>query len=108
MQAVTGALASLVGWDFLVVTLLLGGAAAFASGRAIAETWRPLWQVPVYMVPLTAGVRFVQFAVFKSPLFTTGRALTDLAVVTAFAAGGFYLTRCEQMARQYGWLKHKN
>ena len=108
MQAVTGALASLVGWDFLVVTLLLGSAAAFASGRAIAETWRPLWQVPLYMVPLAAGVRFVQYAVFKSPLLSTGRALADLAVLTAFAVAGFHLTRRAQMARQYGWLKSGN
>ena len=105
MQSVFEALAPLLNWDFLVVTLLLGSAAAFASGRAIAETWRPLWQVPLYMVPLAAGVRFVQYAVFKSPLFSTGRALADLAVLAAFAAAGFHLTRREQMSRQYGWLK---
>ncbi len=105
MRAVVEALAPILGWDFLAVTLLLGGAAAFASGRAIAETWRPLWQLPLYMVPLAAGVRFVQYAVFKSPLFSTGRALADLAVLTVFAVAGFHLTRREQIARQYGWLK---
>ncbi len=105
MSHVFDTLAPIAGWDFLVVTLLLGGAAAFASGRAIAETWRPLWQLPLYMLPLAAGVRFVQYAVFKSPLFSTGHAVVDLAILTAFAMGGFHLTRREQMARQYGWLK---
>ena len=30
---------------FLLVTVILGGGAAFLAGRAIAETWRPWWQV---------------------------------------------------------------
>ena len=105
MQAFVIALAPYLGWNFIIVTLLLGGAAAFASGRALAETWRPLWQLPLYMVPLGAGVRFVQYAVFKSPLLSGGRYLIDLAVLGTLAAAGYILTRREQMARQYGWLK---
>ena len=58
------------GWAFVIVTVLLGGAAAFASGRAIAETWRPAWQVPLYMLLLGLGVRFVQFAVLGATLLS--------------------------------------
>ena len=105
MQALADVLAPFLGWDFVIVTLLLGGAAAFASGRAIADTWRPVWQLPLYMLPLAAGVRFVQFAVFKSPLLSGGRYLIDLAVLGILAAAGYLLTRRKQMARQYGWLQ---
>ena len=58
------------GWAFLIVTVLLGGGAAFASGRAIADTWRPAWQVPLYMLLLGLGVRFVQFAVLGATLLS--------------------------------------
>ena len=30
---------------FLLVSVLLGGGAAALAGRAIAQTWRPWWQI---------------------------------------------------------------
>ena len=92
------------GLAFMIVTLLLGGATAFASGRAIAETWRPAWQVPLYVGLLGLAVRFVQFAVFGSVLVSWRSYLADLAVLMAFAAGGYIVTRRGQLARQYPWL----
>ena len=52
---------------FLLVTVVLGGGAAWLSGRAIAATWRPWWQVPLYMLILGAAVRFFHFALFDGP-----------------------------------------
>ena len=52
------------GWVFLLVTVVLGGAAAFMSGRAVAQTWRPYWHIPLYMVPIAATVRFFHYALF--------------------------------------------
>ena len=92
------------GWAFLIVTVLLGGGAAFASGRAIADTWRPAWQVPLYMLLLGLGVRFVQFAVLGATLLSWSAYLVDLAVLAAFSCAGYVLTRRGQMARQYPWL----
>ena len=96
------------GLAFIIVTLLLGGAAAFASGRAIAETWRPAWQVPLYMALLGFAVRFVQFAVFGAVLVSPRSYLVDFAVLAAFAAAGYALTRRSQMARQYPWLTQRD
>ena len=31
--------------SFLLITVFLGGGAAWLSGRAIAQTWRPWWSV---------------------------------------------------------------
>ena len=45
------------GLAFLFGTLILGGLAALASGRALADTWRPVWQLPMYMLALAAAVR---------------------------------------------------
>jgi hypothetical protein len=30
-------------WIFLLATVALGGLAALATGRALAQTWRPIW-----------------------------------------------------------------
>ena len=37
-------------FTFVLITLVLGGAGAWATGRAIAKTWRPLAMVALYMV----------------------------------------------------------
>ena len=93
------------GLAFLIVTVLLGGLTAFATGAAIAETWRPAWQVPLYVLLLGVAARFVQFAVFGSVLLSLSGYLVDLAVLGAFAAAGYAITRRGQMARQYPWLR---
>ena len=50
--------------DFLLVTVALGGGAAYMAGRAVALTWRPLMTVVVYAIALTFGVRFIHYALF--------------------------------------------
>ena len=37
---------------FLLVTVIMGGGAAWLAGRAIAATWRPWWHVAFYMLIL--------------------------------------------------------
>ncbi len=91
-------------WAFVIVTLLLGGAAAFVSGRAIADTWRSVWQLAPYMLLLACAVRFVQFAVFGSTLLSLRSFIVDLVVLGGVGAAGYVLTRRAQMARQYPWM----
>ena len=54
----------------LLVTGVIGGGAAFLAGRAIAQTWRPFWNVLLYMAMLGGGVRFVHFALFEATLLS--------------------------------------
>ena len=89
---------------FVVVTLLLGGIAAFVSGRVMAQTWRPLWQLPLYMLVLALAVRFMHFAVFGEVLLSARNYLVDLATLLLLAHLGFRSMRTRQMAEQYGWL----
>ncbi len=37
---------------FFLVTVLMGGGAAWLAGRACAATWRPPWQMALYMLIL--------------------------------------------------------
>jgi predicted permease len=91
-------------WIFLLLTVMLGGAAAYASGKAIAQTWRPFQQVPLYSLLLAAGVRFCHFALFEEPLLSPGSYAVDFLVALLFAALGYRLVRARQMATQYAWL----
>jgi hypothetical protein len=89
---------------FLLITLAMGGSAAYQSGKAIAQTWRPFWHVPGYMLVLALGVRFFHFALFAEPLVSFRSYLVDFALTLLFASLGFRLVRARQMALQYDWL----
>ena len=91
-------------WIFLLLTVGIGGAAAYASGKAIAQTWRPFRQVPLYCLLLAAGVRFCHFALFEEPLLSPVSYAVDFLVALLCAALGFRLVRARQMATQYRWL----
>jgi hypothetical protein len=89
---------------FLLVTVCLGGAAAFMTGRAIASTWRPVWQLPTYLLLLAAAARFLHFSLFGGSLLSLHYYLVDLVILGVFGALGFRLMRVRQMVTQYGWL----
>jgi hypothetical protein len=91
-------------WTFLLVTVAMGGAAAYVSGMAIARTWRPFWHVPVYMLGLAAVVRFCHYALFQEPLLSPASYAVDLAVLLGAAALGHRIVRVRQMTQQYAWL----
>jgi hypothetical protein len=89
---------------FLLVTVILGGGAAFLAGRAIAATWRPSWQVAGYCLILGAAVRFFHFSLFGGTLLSTHYYLVDSAVCMAFGFLGFRAARAAQMVTQYRWI----
>ena len=60
-----------------LVTGVIGGGAAFLAGRAIAQTWRPFWNVLVYMAMLGGAVRFVHFALFEATLLSPASYTAD-------------------------------
>ncbi len=89
---------------FALVTVVMGGWAAWMTGRAIALTWRPTWQVAAYVLILGWVVRFIHFALFHGTLLTLHYYLVDTAVLMVFAYLGWRYTRTGQMTTQYRWL----
>jgi len=87
-----------------LVTGVIGGGAAFLAGRAIAQTWRPFWNVLLYMAMLGAGVRFVHFALFEATLISPASYLADTLYLVIIGALAWRMTRAAQMATQYYWL----
>jgi hypothetical protein len=89
---------------FVLVTLALGGGAAWLTGRAIALTWRPWWQIVFYSLILAAAERFFHFALFDGMLLSAQYYVVDSLITVAFGLIGLRVTRNRQMARQYGAL----
>lgn len=90
--------------DFMLVTLFLGGGAAWLTGRAVAKGWTPLWQVAVYALLLTGAVRFCHFALFNGTLGAATHAVVEFILLVSIATLGFRAVRKQQMTQRYDWL----
>jgi hypothetical protein len=93
---------------FVLLTVILGGGAAWLAGRANALNWRPWWQLAFFMLILGAAVRFMHFALFDSRLLSLHYYLVDAAVCLAFGLLGFRLMRVSQMVTRYGWINARS
>lgn len=90
-------------WIFLLVTVLMGGAAGNATGSALASTWRPPWQIFLAALLLTFAVRFFHYALFYETLLSLKNFIIDYIVVATAVAWGYRITRVRQMVEQYPW-----
>jgi hypothetical protein len=90
--------------QILFITGIVGGGAAILAGRAIAQTWRPYWQVVLYMLMLGAAVRFVHFALFEATLLSPLSYAADTVFLLLCASAAWRITLAGKMVRQYGWL----
>lgn len=100
---------------FFLITVLLGGGAAFLAGRALARTWKSFARVVLYMLFLGLAVRFLHWGLFmdatyaswrdmQGNLFSLHYYLVDTLVLIGMAALGYRLERARQMTSQYGWI----
>jgi hypothetical protein len=91
-------------FNVLLFNIVLFGPGAFAAGHAVALTWRPWWLIVFYSALLSAALRFFDYALGGGGLLVPGGFLLSWAVLLAFAAFAYRLTRVRQMVRQYPWL----
>jgi len=91
-------------WLFLLVTCVMGGWAAWMTGRAMASTWRSAAHLFVYLLILGLAVRFIHFALFGGTLVSLHYYLVDTLVVQLVGALGYRVTRTGQMVDKYRWL----
>ncbi|MGH1418295.1 MAG: DUF6867 family protein [Hyphomicrobiaceae bacterium] len=90
-------------WVFVLLTVVLGGLTAWATGRAVASTWRPLVQIVGYIFLLALVVRFFHYALFQQPLLAPAAFVIDFTVLLAIAFCGYRWMRAWQMQEQYPW-----
>lgn len=89
---------------FLVLTVIIGGGAAFLAGRGLARGWKPYWRVFFYMALLAGAVRFFHHALFDGNLLSPYYYLVTYLVLLAGASLGYRSMRATQMVTQYPWL----
>jgi hypothetical protein len=108
---------------WLAVTALLGGAAAVASGRALARAWRPFGKAVAYCALLAGASNFLCYALFQVSALPAWRIAENLASgqiadaalmlsvfaltfasLLVFAFIGWRVTRSRQMREQYPFL----
>ncbi len=89
---------------FLILTVVIGGGAAFLAGRGIANSWNPLWRLFFYMALLAAAVRFFHYAQFDGALLSAYYYAVTYIVLVAASVLGFRVMRTTQMVTQYRWL----
>jgi hypothetical protein len=78
--------------------------AAYMTGRALADSWRPAWQAAIYAAMLGLVDRFLVFALYEGELLSIGGYLIDAAILIGFGWSAFRLTQVHRMVSQYPWL----
>lgn len=91
-------------FPFVLLTLLIGGGAAWRTGQAVAQNWGAMWPAVAYTALLAAAVRFLHFALFNGTLLSLPSYLVDFAILAVIAIVGHRARRTRHMTEQYGWM----
>jgi NO-binding membrane sensor protein with MHYT domain len=95
-------------WLFALITVAMGGWAAWRTGMALAKTWKPAWMLIPSALLLGMAVRFIHFAMFDGTLFSLRYYLVDTAVLVLACWLGWRHERAGSMARQYAFAFEKS
>src|SRR5690348_11136431 len=90
------------------MTIGLFGFAALLTGRVMAQTWRPPWQILPVAVLLAAADRFLLYALFAARLMSPGGFAAAAALLLLIVAASYYHARAAKMAQQYPWLYERS
>jgi branched-chain amino acid transport system ATP-binding protein len=89
---------------FFGITVILFGLAAAATGRALAQSWRPAWQLMPAVLLLAGADRFLHYALFEAPLDSLVGLLIAAAVLGLIMSAAYCYARARKMVQQYPWL----
>lgn len=89
---------------FVGVTVGVMGFAAYMTGQALANTWKPMWQPIVYGALLGAGARFLIYALFGGKLLSLSGYLIDSTALMLIGLFAYRVTQARKMVTQYPWL----
>jgi small-conductance mechanosensitive channel len=88
---------------FALLSILMGGWAAWRAGRSIAQAWKGAPYLIPTALALGMGVRFLHFALFDGTLLSAHYWLVDSACALFLAFLGWRFERANAMARQYAF-----
>jgi len=86
---------------FVGLTVIIAGGAGIMTGRALADGWKPPWQVVAACFGLTLADRFLVYALFQGDLLSLSGFLIDFVVITVLALLAHRVTLVRRMVSQY-------
>lgn len=89
---------------FVVLTVAVMGFAAYMTGYAMAQTWKPAWHAVAYALLLGAADRFLAYALFDGALLSAPGYVIDTTVLVVITLFAYRVTRARRMVSQYPWL----
>lgn len=93
---------------FVGLTVILFGAAAFMTGQAVAQNWRPAWQCVVYCGLLGLFDRFLHYALFDGVLLSLSGYITHWLLLSAIGLSAFRMQSVKMHVTQYPWLYERS
>jgi len=57
-------------WQFLFITIIMGGWTAWRTGKSVAEDWQSYGTLVIYVLLLGAAIRFIHHALFHGTMPT--------------------------------------
>lgn len=94
-------------WQFLFITVIMGGWTAWRTGKACAENWQGVRTLVTYVLLLGGAIRFIHHALFGGSMLTLQYYVVDTIVLLLFAGLGYRYYRTRQMTTIYYWLYEK-
>ena len=88
---------------YLGLTLVVFGFAAVMTGVALADNWRPWWQLLGYTLLLGAADRFLAYALFGGELLSFSGYVRDSVTLLLVGAVAYRLTQVKKIVTQYPW-----
>lgn len=89
---------------FIGLTVVIMGFASFMTGQALANTWKPAWQVVLYALMLAAADRFLVWGLFAGELLSLSGYLIHGATLVAIGLFAYRVTQAHKMVAQYPWI----
>jgi hypothetical protein len=90
--------------SFVLLTVIAFGFGAMMMGRALAETWRPVWQTVAYGLLLGVGNRLFHYFFVGDDLLNLPSYIIQTAVLIGIALLAYRATQVQKMVTQYPWL----
>ncbi len=89
---------------FVGLTLVAFGFAAFMTGQAVADGWKPAWVAVAYTPLLGVANRFLDWSMFGGPLVSGLGFLVEVGWMALVALVAHRLTMTQKMTTQYPWI----
>ena len=91
-------------FPFVLITLMIGGSAAWRTGQAVAQVWRAVLPAVAYTALLAVGIRFLHYALFGGAFLSLPSYLIDFAVLSVVTIVAHRARRTRHMTEQYPWM----